>query len=305
MTAPVSSAFEQLTNSYASGLAERMKKLEKSDDFVDSNSPFIIRLDGVAFHTFVKGLIYPFDHRLTRAMVLTSIDLIEKFNAVSAYHQSDEISLVFPAVNIPEQNSSKKRKTNQSHIYNGRYQKLASVTASYASIRLNFHLANLDFSDCSQVVVSRMKSHTAYFDGRVIPSTASQITECLFWRSNFDGFRNAVGHIAQNYFKVKELQNKSVFMQYEMLLAKNIDLFKEYSSDLLFGTIIKKQKYELEGCFNPVTKKPVETPVIRTRCVKGSFNWADYSEKDREELIMAKFWPKEDSVFASLVELQR
>jgi tRNA(His) guanylyltransferase len=76
----------------------RLKPLESAVDFeVPATQPFVIRLDGVAFSTFTKGLPRPFDFRLTDAMVSTTVDLLTKFNATMAYTQSDEISLVFPA----------------------------------------------------------------------------------------------------------------------------------------------------------------------------------------------------------------
>jgi tRNA(His) guanylyltransferase len=94
------------------------------------------------------------DARLTRCMVKTTIDLVEKFNAITGYHQSDEISIVFAAANSPEEiaakaeaeacEPAKKKQRNKkqlkNHPYNGRVQKLASVAASYASSRLNYHL---------------------------------------------------------------------------------------------------------------------------------------------------------------------
>lgn len=55
-----------------------MKELEVQEQAVDASSPFIIRLDGVSFYTFTKGVTKPFDDRITRAMVKTAKDLLEK-----------------------------------------------------------------------------------------------------------------------------------------------------------------------------------------------------------------------------------
>jgi hypothetical protein len=125
---------------------------------VSNSLAFIIRVDGVSFHTFTKGLKGPMDSRLTRCMVKTTIDLVEKFNAITGYHQSDEISIVFAAANDAEEVAAaaakaeleaaepakkkqrKKAQVLKNHPYNGRVQKLASVAASYASSRLNYHL---------------------------------------------------------------------------------------------------------------------------------------------------------------------
>ena len=161
---------------------------------------FIIRIDGVAFHTFTKGLNSPMDSRLTRCMIQTTIDLVEKFQAVTGYHQSDEISLVFPAANtlaqvtealaastaVPAPKNKKRKIALKTHCYNGRVQKLASVTASYASARLCYHLMQEDWSDLDEVVQKRMVDHTAYFDGRLVACTSTKhLTDCIFWRYLF------------------------------------------------------------------------------------------------------------------------
>jgi hypothetical protein len=58
------------------------------------------------------------------------------------------------------------------------------------------------------------------------------INTCLFLincRSNFDGFRNSVSHIAQHYFTQKELHGKSCMSQYEMVRdIKCVEMFEEY-----------------------------------------------------------------------------
>ncbi len=107
------------------------------DKSVPPEEYFFIRLDGCSFSQFLKGVVKPFDSRITDAMVKTTGDLVLKFNAVTGYTSSDEISLVF----LPAQTEStveqphKKRpklEAPKTHIYNGRIQKLASVVSGYA-----------------------------------------------------------------------------------------------------------------------------------------------------------------------------
>jgi tRNA(His) 5'-end guanylyltransferase len=351
----------------------RLKPLESAVDFeVPATQPFVIRLDGVAFSTFTKGLPRPFDYHLTEAMVSTTVDLLTKFNATMAYTQSDEISLVFPAqmgalvppdLNQREEDKTKKqakrgvkRKANEeggvpegggplsetvasklagvntmeteqtespnseevkprgkppkevqrNHPYNGRVQKLASCTASYASARLNFYLQKKDWTHLDKASQERMVSATAYFDGRVVPcNTNSECSDCIFWRSNFDGFRNAIGQVARAYVSnipkstagQKDAQTKLHGRGSREMLAilwnqANIKVFGEGAvvpERFLFGTWIKKERYELHGCVNPMTGKPVEGPVWRTRARVGSFNWADWTEQERAEFAMGMF----------------
>ena len=56
----------------------------------------IIRSDGVAFHTLTKemDLDKPFDDNMHSMMVNTTLKLMEEFEAVMGYTQSDEISIM-------------------------------------------------------------------------------------------------------------------------------------------------------------------------------------------------------------------
>lgn len=325
----------------------------------------MIRLDGVAFSTFTKGLPRPFDPKLTEAMVSTTVDLLAKFNASMAYTQSDEISLVFPAqmgpLALPDLNEDKgkhkgrgvKRKAagddvgvqnslegasqmdidslasrafegapssappaaappkqqkevQRNHPYNGRIQKLVSCAASYASARLNFYLQQKDWSHLDKASQERMLSATAYFDARLVPCPSmTECAECIFWRSNFDGFRNAIGQVARAYMSNipkstagqkdahTKLHGRGSREMLGLLWNKaQIKVFGEGAVvplRFLFGTWIKKERFELKGCVNPVTGKPVEGPVWRTRVRVGSFNWADWTEQERADFALGEY----------------
>jgi len=207
-------------------LGETLKLLEKKHaSTISPNSNFIVRLDGVAFSTFTKDLTRPFDWRLMVAMMETTSDLISKFNCSLAYTQSDEISLVFPAVaetsvvatgeaeletdkdgeqQIPAKRASsdssrppkrgKVEKQEKTHMYAGRSDKIVSTLASYASARLNFHLSTKPFPPHLQSV----KMGQAYFDARIVECTPHEAVSCIWWRSGFDGLRNAIGIATRN-----------------------------------------------------------------------------------------------------------
>jgi tRNA(His) guanylyltransferase len=73
-----------------------LKEVEGQVDMtVEAHQPFFIRLDGCTFSTFLKGVVKPFDYRITNAMVKTTADLVSKFQPNLGYTSSDEISLVF------------------------------------------------------------------------------------------------------------------------------------------------------------------------------------------------------------------
>ena len=280
----------------------RLKQIESVyDQSVPTTSHFVIRIDGVCFSTFTKGLHKPFDARLTHSMVKTAIDLVGRFQAVMGYHQSDEISLVFEAAQVVENEKEetsgeeRRRKKPRSHPYAGRVQKLVSTTASYAAARLNHYLANCDWTDVSEAVRERMTSHSAYFDSRIVPcETETSLMETIYWRSNVDGVKNAVSMIANVHFKPKELHAKSTRQKIEMLVEKGIHVDKDFSLRMLFGTWVKKEEYQIHGMLHPQTNQPLPNPVTRSRFRIGSFNWNDWSQEDRIKFILAKFWLDEE-----------
>lgn len=141
-----------LQHMYTTKLGDMIKLREASEATVKNSLPYVVRVDGVSFSKFTKGIHKPFDDRLTKAMVSTTEDLTDRFNAAVGYHQSDEISLFFTAQ--PLQKGRKRIITTleeplseESHIYNGRVQKLASVIAAFASVRLNHHIHKHDWTD--------------------------------------------------------------------------------------------------------------------------------------------------------------
>ncbi|KAL2911668.1 hypothetical protein HK105_208876 [Polyrhizophydium stewartii] len=346
MTFPPS-ALAALASMYESEAAQRLKAIEGQFDMaIRPTDHFVIRIDGVAFSTFTRGVELPFDERITRAMVSTTCDLVTRFNALTGYTQSDEISLVFPAAEVPSDSpyaamlqirNSKKRSPKRKHetvadadlmaedsdapasanavssdaqsvqlaqtdgrvhMYNGRIQKLASVTASFAAARFNYHLstpASQWDSLPNERVRERMLAHEAYFDSRVFALPDLRVAaDSIFWRSNFDGLRNAVSHVAQSRFSRKELHGKSVRKQIDMLEAAGIDILASFSARHIFGTWVKREQFLLENAVNPKTGEPVEGPVLRTRLRTGSFNWADWTEDERTLFAASKFWPQDE-----------
>jgi tRNA(His) 5'-end guanylyltransferase len=76
-------------------LASRHKTYEKEYEIVIPHDKFIIvRIDGHKFSKFTKGFDKPFDTFLSETMEETTKILVEEFNAVTGYTQSDEITLI-------------------------------------------------------------------------------------------------------------------------------------------------------------------------------------------------------------------
>ncbi|KAJ3067947.1 hypothetical protein HDU98_008873 [Podochytrium sp. JEL0797] len=310
---PLQSALAALHQMHTVELGATLKAMESLADppAAPPGQPFIVRIDGVAFSTFTSGIAKPFDARLKNAMVDTTKDLVAKFNPLLAFHHSDEISLVYPAA-VPSpldpyasdpsdstpQPSKKRKSAEKTHMYSGRIQKLASVVSSYASARLNFHLSRCDWSDRPANVQQRMKAHEAYFDGRVVSlPDLKTATDCIYWRSNFDGFRNSVSGIAQHHFKHSELHGKNLTQLLDLLATKKIDVLETYGPKYLFGTWIKKETYTVshedlnlsEEAMKHIKK---DVAVVRKRVRTGCFDWSEYTEDERIRFLAAKFWPE-------------
>ena len=77
-------------------LATWCKWLEKnfSPEIMIPTLPVIIRLDANNFSSWTKGLKKPFDSNLSQLMTETAIHLLDETNALVAYTQSDEITLI-------------------------------------------------------------------------------------------------------------------------------------------------------------------------------------------------------------------
>lgn len=136
----------------------------ESDEFV------VMRLDGRAFHTFCKrDISRPHDAGLAACMCATAKAVFRDTNAIVAYVQSDEITVVIPMRSVP---------------FGGRIQKLVSTTAS---------LATWAFAQAVRVNLPHKVDEVATFDARVFACSAAQVVETLVWRQA-DAARNNVSN---------------------------------------------------------------------------------------------------------------
>ena len=116
-------------------LGDRMKRYEAvTKTTLVSRMPVIIRLDGVAFHTFTKGFEKPFDNVMIKAMQKTMQYLCEHIQGcVLGYTQSDEITLVLVDY----------EKLNSDAWYSNEVQKMVSVSAAMATYAFNKYFNEL------------------------------------------------------------------------------------------------------------------------------------------------------------------
>lgn len=154
--------------------------------------PVIIRLDGKAFHSLLSHAQKPFDYEFIDTMKRTVYTVMEGLqNAVLAYCQSDEISILF---------HNYKKLTTESW-YDNNLQKMISILAS--SVSVNF--------------TKYFNHRTGLFDARAFVLPEAEVVNYFIWRQN-DAIRNSIQTVGQHFFSHKDLQDKSCEDIKQMLL---------------------------------------------------------------------------------------
>lgn len=202
-------------------LGDRMKAYEAAETSrkLMPALPVIVRLDGRSFHTFTKDMPRPFHEPMSSCMIETARYLVEETEAVIAYTQSDEITLVFFDSD-----------PLQEMIFGGRIQKITSVFASLATAKFN------------QQVALRMPEKAGrlpVFDARVfnVP-TMEEAAQCLLFRA-VDCVKNSITMAASAYYSHSELHKVSGAKKHEMLYAKGIN-WTDYPAFFKDGTYLKR-----------------------------------------------------------------
>lgn len=203
--------------------------------------PILARLDGRAFHSLSKGFDRPFDAGMSHSMLLTTEALVEEFDAVCAYTQSDEITLAWL----------------QPCVFDGRIQKLTSVLAGFASsvfsTAIQAHYPNLRQVPC--------------FDCRVWQVPAIQdVIDVFVWRED-DATKNSITMAAQSLYSHKELHGVNSAQKHEMLFKKGVN-WNDYPAHFKRGVYLKRVVSERrlsaeEWTRIPEKKRPARDLMVR------------------------------------------
>lgn len=198
-------------------LGDRMKLLEMAEAGRKAmpGLPVMARLDGRAFHAYTRGMQRPFDAGMLACMRETMRALVEEFHAALGYTQSDEITLVW----------------REPDLFDGRWQKLTSVLAGYASAT---------FVRIADRVFPEKHRHTPCFDCRVwqVPNAATAI-DVFAWREH-DAVKNSVQMAAQSVCSHRELHGQGRADQMEMLHARGIN-WNDYPVHFKRGIYAQRQ----------------------------------------------------------------
>jgi tRNA(His) guanylyltransferase len=206
----------------SNALADRMKRYETpySGQRLLPLLPMCARMDGRAFHTFTAGLPRPFDERLSRLMIATTMYLVEETVADIGYTQSDEISLVW----VP-------KSPDAETFFEGRVAKMTSVLAAMTTAFFNSRLAE---------TIPERAGTLPVFDGRVwtVPSVA-EAAAYLVWRE-LDATRNSLSMAAQAYYSPGELHSRRRAEVHDLLYAKGVN-WNDFPDCFKRGTYVQKR----------------------------------------------------------------
>lgn len=262
-------------------LGFRMKEYEapSTQRRAFKGQPLIIRLDGKSFHSWTKGLQRPYDKRLSDLMVKVAQALVERFQPRVAYVQSDEITLAW---HIEPHETAE-------FPFDGRFQKLESLTAAYATAV---------FNSLVPTYLPEKEGTLALFDSRafVVPNL-KEAYHAFLWRQQ-DATKNAISMAAHAYFSHKSLQGMhGPEMQERLFQEKGIN-FNDYPAFFKRGTFVKRHKVlkELspaELSRIPEAHRPTE-PVVRT--VLSAFDCWLSKEEDPVRVLFGEGWPEASGV---------
>jgi len=203
--------------------------------------PFIIRLDGRAFHTLSAKYEKPFDERFSQMFIQTAKALLVEsgLSPDLIYTFSDELSIY---ISKP--------------IFEARVEKLVSISAGFASSAFS--------------IAANIETPIA-FDSRIIPLPESQLSEYLAWRQA-EAWRN---HINGYCHKIlmdtglspsiaqKQLDGMHADKLHELAFKHGVNLAKTPAWQRR-GIAIYHGQIEKTG-FNPISRENVT--VLRNTAV--------------------------------------
>lgn len=258
-------------------LGDRMKSYEQPSTSRKAfkGQPLIARLDGKSFHTFCKGLQRPFDVRLSGLMRDTMLALVDRFQCKVGYTQSDEITLCW---HYPPDATAE-------FPFDGRFQKLDSLLAAYATAYFNSRLAE---------AIPEKKNMLPTFDCRsfVVP-TLMEAYHAFLWRQQ-DATKNAISMAAQSMFSHKSLQGlHGPEMQEKMWAEKGVN-FNDYPTFFKRGVFGRRTKVERPLTAEERAKIPafMEVPELVTRTVLEAFDCWLAREDEPLSVLFESVQPK-------------
>lgn len=206
-------------------MGDRFKRYESTTQVHLTRRTYtIIRVDGKAFHTTLRGAQKPYDEGVAYTM-----DEVAKYMAaeiqgtVFGYTQSDEISLLLQDFNTIDTGA----------WFDGNVQKMTSISASLATI-----------------MFERVRGGGALFDSRVFTiSDPVEVANYFIWRQR-DSVRNSILATAQAQFGQKRIQGINTRDLEDMLADENI-YWTEMPGRFTHGALVQRELYVVKAPNGP------------------------------------------------------
>ena len=175
--------------------------------------PMIIRVDGRAFHTYVKKLEVdpesqaPWNPVIRDAMTDVAIALMRSISGAKiAYLQSDEVSVLVTDYDKPSSQA----------WFDKVAQKVCSVTASIATMAFNNNIREYTKLGLRE----KFFPTTATFDARAFVVPVPDVCNYFIWRQQ-DCEKNSISMLAQKYFTPEQLHSKDGSQKQDMLMGEH------------------------------------------------------------------------------------
>lgn len=197
-------------------LGDRMKSYEAvTRSVLLPHSYTILRVDGRAFHSYLRGAARPYDVDFMADMQEVARGLCgEVSGTVLAYGQSDEISLLLSDVEPQAQ-----------PWFGGVAQKMASVAAGFAT---------------AVIIAQRGNRGRPHFDARVftLPSLV-EAANYFIWRQR-DAVRNSIAMAAQAKFSHQQLHGVPTDQMQELLWSHHGINWNDYPEACKRGWVVTR-----------------------------------------------------------------
>ena len=195
----------------------------------------VVRVDGRGFSKLTeRAFEKPFDVRFRDLMHETARALVDDFQAVCAYVQSDEISLVF----APDWG-----------LFDRRVEKLVSLTASLAGATFSLGLGEVIQFDSRLWVGASVDAVVDYMRWREADAARCALNTACYW-----ALRNE-GKSARQ--ATSRLSGATISEKNELLFERGQN-FNDLPVWQKRGVLLHWETYQKEG-FNPVTEEVVMT----------------------------------------------
>ena len=221
-------------------LGDRMKRYEEvTEHYLVPKMPFIIRVDGKAFHTFTKKFEKPFDVVMGQTMQATMESLCKDIpGCVLGYTQSDEITLVCTYTD----------RIVSEAWFNGRIEKIIAISAAKATKYFNKYfrenISKIPMT-AEKYAMYAKKLDEAEFDARVFNLPEWDCINNVIWRQK-DAIRNSVEMVGHYFYSARELNHVNTDRIKEKLQTEHDIIWDNYPAYNKQGIFCYKIQMEKE-----------------------------------------------------------